>query len=102
MLTGPSDGETSRILQLRCEVSEDGELTVISCGQEAKLFRQERSGAGQTCSTSLHLQPGLDSGSEEEEEEEEEEQCDDTPSDISVTDLPFSDQSKGFCNCTIL
>jgi len=109
------DGDTTRISSLRAKIS-NGSLTVISCGQEVKLWRQEvgKSQKSKDGSTSirgcvLKLDKGLvyDSGSDGELDSDGE---DGLVRSVSVgvgvgvgeRSVPFDQKSTGFCNCNIM
>jgi len=108
------DGDTSRISSLRAKIS-NGSLTVISCGQEVKLWRQEmtkgqKSKDGSTsvrgCVLTLDKGLVLDSGSDGELDSDSE----DGVRSISVgtgvgvgnNAVPYDSKSTGFCNCTVM
>ena len=107
------DGDTSRISSVRAKIS-NGNLTVISCGQEVKLWRQTSKGSkSRDGSTSvrgcvLMMDKGLvyDSGSEEELDSDLEEgvrqEFARSRQGGSDKRVPYSGKSKGFCNCSIM
>ena len=102
------DGDTSRISGLRAKIS-NGTLTVISCGQEVKLWQQtsksskSREGSTAVRGCVLMMDKGLvyDSGSEEELESDEE-ACTEPRKGGSDNKVPYDGKSTGFCNCSIM
>eukprot|EP00092_Neocalanus_flemingeri_P044047 GFUD01048708.1.p1 GENE.GFUD01048708.1~~GFUD01048708.1.p1 ORF type:complete len:615 (+),score=153.97 GFUD01048708.1:56-1900(+) len=108
------DGDTSRISSLRAKIS-NGSLTVISCGQEVKLWRQEtvkgqksKDGSTSVRGCVLTLDKGLvyDSGSDGELDSDAEDgvrSCG-VGTGVGVGDnvVPYDSKSTGFCNCNIM
>ena len=102
------DGDTTRISSIRAKTS-NGALTVISCGQEVKLWRQTSKSSKRTAGSTavrgcvLMMDKGLvyDSGSEEELESDEE-VCKEPRKGVSDNKVPYDGKSTGFCNCSIM
>ena len=109
------DGDTTRISSLQAKIS-NGSLTVISCGQEVKLWRQETTLKGQKSkdgSTSvrgcvLTMDKGLvyDSGSDGEFDSDAEDGVRSvsvgTGAGVGDNSVPYDGKSTGFCNCSIM
>jgi len=107
------DGDTTRISSLRAKISNES-LTVISCGQEVKLWRQATKGTkSKDGSTSVHgcvltMDKGLvyDSGSEGELDSDAEDGVRSisvgTGAGVGENVVPYDGKSSGFCNCSIM
>jgi len=108
------DGDTTRISSLRAKIS-NGSLTVISCGQEVKLWRQEtlkgaksKDGSTSVRGCVLTMDKGLvyDSGSDGELDSDAEDGVRSvsvgTGAGVGDNGVPYDGKSTGFCNCSIM
>jgi len=108
------DGDTSRIGNLRA-TSSNGTITIITCGQEVKLWRQRglkgshsNNGSTSVRGCVLTMDQGLiyDSGSDGEFESDVEEEINSVSCRRQKTEsdnlVPYNNKTSGFCNCSIM
>jgi len=105
------DGNTKRISGLRAKYK-NGVLTIISCGHEVKLWRQNSSNVSKFKEGSTSIRGGVlsidkglicDSGSEEELDSDMEDSTQNrNESNDTENEGPFNRKQSSFCNCTTM